>query len=604
MRRALHRSSLVSNHPDVPTLPQPLLLAPIVLQRQRMLVPATLALMIFYTVSAAPMGITLPVQVWAFDLVTIAWLTAFTALVILRRIPAYWSHAVSTAVWVGPTAALLVTQYYTHNTSYLQLITMSIATAGVMLNLRHVIAGLILVNALAIPLVLRDVQSYPAFSISVLITSGQFALMVHFLFRASLTNAETHRIAEAETARKLAFQLTELERSQTERDKLKDQLLHAQRMEAVGTLAAGIAHDMNNVLGAITSFADLLRGELTEPRARRDLEQMIVEAERGAKLTRGLLVFSRHGQYRKQVILAASVVRDACALLERTLPKSIAIHEQIEIGDARLEGDSVHIIQALINFGLNAADAMSGSGSLGVSARLQQLAADNALSLEPGRYVKISVSDTGIGMDAATKLRAFEPFFTTKPLGRGTGLGLSAVWGIAQAHHGTVDVESEPGKGATFSIHLPTTDAPLVAREAPAPSQLVSRSGRTLVVDDEPMVRRGTARILEKLGFEVTAADDGAEALRIFAERDGDFDLVVLDMRMPVMEGPECFAELRKRSQVPVLVATGYAVDTEAQALVAAGAGLIEKPFRADDLAREVTRMLGGITAGVELRKP
>jgi len=590
----------VSNHPNVPPSTQPLLLAPIVLQRQRMLVPATLALTIFYTVSAAPMGIALPAQVWAFDLVTIAWLAIFTVLVMLRRIPAYWSHAVSTAVWVGPTAALLVTQYYTHNSSYVQLITMSIATAGVMLNLRHVLAGLILVNALAIPLVLRDVQSYPAFSIAVLITSGQFALMVHFLFRASLTRAETHRIAEAETARKLAFQLTELERSQSERDKLKDQLLHAQRMEAVGTLAAGIAHDMNNVLGAITSFADLLRGEITDTRAQRDLEQMIAEAERGAKLTRGLLAFSRRGQYRKQVIVAESVVRDACALLKRTLPKSIEIREQIAIGDANLEGDPVHIIQALINFGLNAADAMNGSGSLVVSAKLQQQAAGNALSLVPGRYVQISVSDTGIGMDAATKLRAFEPFFTTKPLGRGTGLGLSTVWGIAQAHHGAVDVESEPGQGATFSIHLPTTAAPLAARAAPALSQRVSRNGHLLVVDDEPMVRKGTARILKKMGFEVTAANDGAEALRIFAERDGAFDLVVLDMRMPVMEGPECFAELRKQSQVPVLVATGYAVDTEAQALVAAGAGLIEKPFRADDLVREVTRMLGVRLPGYE----
>ena len=395
-----------------------------------------------------------------------------------------------------------------------------------------------------------------------------------------------------EAARKVTEQLVELKRSQDQRDKLQDQLLHAQRMEAVGTLAAGVAHDMNNVLGAITSLADLLRGSLTDLHVRTDLEQIIAEAERGAKLTRGLLAFSRRGQYRKQVIVVESVVRDASALLQRTLPKSIAIREAIQLGDARVEGDPVHLVQALINFGLNAADAMTDGGGLVLSTAIQQHAAGNALLLPPGRYVRISCTDTGTGMDAATKLRVFEPFFTTKPLGRGTGLGLSTVWGIAQAHHGTVAVESELGEGTTFSIYLPTTDAPIAPRAAPALSQAIARNGRILVVDDEPMVRKGTIRILEKMGFEVTAACDGAEALRVFLESREAFDLVVLDMRMPVMGGPECFDELRKHSEIPILIATGYAVDTEAQALVATGAGLIEKPFRAAELAREVTRLL------------
>jgi len=163
-------------------------------------------------------------------------------------------------------------------------------------------------------------------------------MLVHFLIRGTMIRAELHRLAEAETASKLAEQLAEVERSHAERDKLKDQLLHAQRMEAVGTLAAGIAHDMNNVLGAITSFADLLRGELADPNARGELEQIIREAERGAKLSRGLLAFSRKGQYRKQVIFARSLVRDAVALLERTLPKAIAIREEVDLGDARVEG--------------------------------------------------------------------------------------------------------------------------------------------------------------------------------------------------------------------------------------------------------------------------
>jgi CheY-like chemotaxis protein len=279
-------------------------------------------------------------------------------------------------------------------------------------------------------------------------------------------------------------------------------------------------------------------------------------------------------------------------LLERTLPRSIAIHDRLDVAGVRVEGDPVHLTQALINFGLNAADAMNGNGTLVLAAAVLDLATDNPHALPAGPYVRISVTDTGIGMTAATCLRVFEPFFTTKPLGRGTGLGLSTVWGIAQGHKGAVAVESEPGRGTTFSLYLPTTDAPLAPTVERAASQPVVRAGTMLVVDDEPAVRDGTRRILGKLGFDVVVAGDGAEALRIFDQHDGAFDLVVLDMGMPVMGGPECFAALRRKSQVPILLATGYAVDAEARALVAAGARIIEKPFRSEELVREVTRML------------
>jgi CheY-like chemotaxis protein len=346
------------------------------------------------------------------------------------------------------------------------------------------------------------------------------------------------------------------------------------------------------VLAAITSFAGLVRDELRDPRARGELEQIITEAERGASLTRGLLAFSRRGQYRRHVVSIDSVIRDVLPLLERTLPKTITVRDALDVADLRVDGDPVHLTQALLNFGLNAADAMNGTGTLVLAAVAVDLAASNPLSLAPGRYARISVTDTGVGMDAATRQRVFEPFFTTKPIGRGTGLGLSTVWGIARAHDGGVDVESEPGKGATFSLYLPVTRRPLTAPIPRAPSQPIAHSGTMLVVDDEPAVRKGTKRILEKMGFDVVAAPDGAEALRVFRERGGAFDLIVLDMGMPVMSGPECFAALRQQSRVPILIATGYAVDAEAQALVAAGAGLIEKPFRSEDLAREVTRML------------
>lgn len=558
----------------------------------RLLVPAALIATIFFTVTARPMGIAPPPAVYAVDCGAIAVLLVASIAALLRRIPVRWGESVATLGWWCPSAALIVTQLYTHEPAYLLLLILMTATAGVVANTRHVVVTLLLINLVEIPLILRDSGANAAFAVSALITAALFAQLFHWVMLRALRRTETHRRAESDLARELARQLTELERSQAERDRLADQLLHAQRMEAVGTLAAGIAHDMNNVLGAITSFADLLSTELHEPRVQGELEQIIAEAERGAALTRGLLAFSRRGQYRKQVVAIETVIRDSLPLLERTLPKSIAIRDRLDVAGVRVEGDPVHLTQALINFGLNAADAMSGTGTLALAASVDVLTAENPHALPAGRYVRISVTDTGIGMDAATRRRVFEPFFTTKPLGRGTGLGLSTVWGIAHAHGGAVHVESELGKGATFSLVLPTTDAAVTFKPPRAASQPILRSGTMLVVDDEPAVRTGTQRILSRLGFNVVVAGNGAEALKAFDERNGAFDLVVLDMGMPVMGGPECFAELRRKSRVPILLATGYAVDAEAQALVAAGAGIIEKPFRSEDLIREVTQML------------
>jgi two-component system cell cycle sensor histidine kinase/response regulator CckA len=557
----------------------------------RVMLPAALVATAYYTLTAKPMGIALPAPVYIVDAVALAILIAASVVAYRCRVPAGWADVVGAIGWWCPSLAIVVTLYYTHDPLYVLLLINLTASAGVIASTRLVSGTLLAINLIGIPLIIRS-GANPPFAISALVSATMFGKLYHSVMRRALMRAERHRLAEADTARQLAGRLAELEASQAERDRLANQLLHAQRMEAVGTLAAGIAHDMNNVLGAITSFADLLRDEATDRRVRGELAQIIAEAERGAALTRGLLAFSRRGQYRKQVIAIEAVIRDVLPLLERTLPKSIAIHDRLDVAGVRVEGDPVHLTQAVVNFGLNAADAMNGTGTLVLAADVQDLAADNPRALPTGAYVRISVTDTGIGMDAATRLRVFEPFFTTKPLGRGTGLGLSTVWGIAQAHNGAVDVETAPGRGATFSLYLPTTDAPLAVTVKRAASQPVARSGTMLVVDDEPAVRNGTRRILSKLGFDVVVAGDGDEALQIFDQHDGAFDLVVLDMGMPVMGGPECFAALRRKSQVPILVATGYAVDAEAQALVAAGAGIIEKPFRSEDLVREVTQML------------
>jgi two-component system cell cycle sensor histidine kinase/response regulator CckA len=265
-------------------------------------------------------------------------------------------------------------------------------------------------------------------------------------------------------------------------------------------------------------------------------------------------------------------------LLQRTLPKTIAIRQQLAVDDACVDADPLHIQQALINLGLNAADAMAGSGTLEITAEIV------------GARLKLRVTDTGKGMDAPTRLRVFEPFFTTKAPGHGTGLGLSIVWGIVHAHGGTIEVASEVGRGSSFTIHLPVTTRRQAPRASRMGSQPLAAGHTVLVVDDEPAVRKSTTRILERMGLTVITAGDGAEALQVFSDR---VDVVILDMRMPVMGGAECFRALREKSSVPVLIATGYAVEKDAQSLVAAGAGLLEKPFTSEALGREIERLLG-----------
>jgi two-component system cell cycle sensor histidine kinase/response regulator CckA len=473
----------------------------------------------------------------------------------------------------------------------------------VMLSSRWLAISFLVFDAAWLPIAIHLGGDDVVFRTLTLASAQMFAFVIHRLKVQSLVQAEQHRL-EAEA------RLAELSRSEAARGELSDQLVHSQRLEAIGTLAAGLAHDMNNVLAAIMGLAgnlaeDIERSGFTGPRstaessddraAAADLAQIVREAERGAELTRGLLTFSRRGQYRKEVLSIGEILDDVVAILGRTLPKAIEIEKQVRHADACVEGDPTQFQQALLNLGINAADAMNGKGHLLMRAETVEMHEPTAglLRLAPGNYARLTVVDTGSGMDEKTRARVFEPFFTTKPMGKGTGLGLALVWGVAAKALGTVTVDSELAKGTTFSIYLPLTAqrSQRMPTANPAP-RVIRKRGTVLVVDDEPAVRRATTRMLERLGLRTLAAADGEQALALYDQHADEIGLVVLDMGMPGMTGSDVFRELRARSKVNVLIATGYAVEEEVQSLVSDGARILEKPFKLDALSLEVERAL------------
>jgi len=498
-----------------------------------------------------------------------------------RSIAPRWGHALCSVMWCAPVISTLFGAWMRPEPLYSVLIPLEMVGAAVLLDTRWVIGLMLGILVFWIPLSLRASGHDAALALMTALTAQAFALVMQIVMRRAL-------LLHTTTAHELKIQLAE-------RLRLEDRLLHAQRMEAVGTLAAGLAHDMNNVLGSITSFASLASEEVTSPSVLADLEQITAQSMRGAELTRGLLAFSRHGKYRKQALRIADVVQDVMPMLERTLSRSIAIQQRLNDGTECIEGDPVQLGQVLINLCINAAHAMNNQGTMVIATDVVPLegGAASALSLAPERYARFQVTDTGIGMDEATRRRVFEPFFTTKPAGQGTGLGLSTVWGIVQSHHGAVAVDSTPGVGSTFTVHLPLTARTAPTRSArPVKTMKLQRTGLVLIADDEPAVRAGTARIVERMGLSAIQACNGDEALALYLEQGTSIDLVILDMVMPVMGGAECFRKLRQGSQVPVLIATGYAVDADVQEMVAGGAALIEKPFPSSDLVAQVGKLL------------
>jgi PAS domain S-box-containing protein len=390
----------------------------------------------------------------------------------------------------------------------------------------------------------------------------------------------------------------ERKRAEEEKENLEEQLRHTQKMEAIGTLAGGIAHDFNNLLQGILGYADLLKMRSTDGDMINRAADVIERAgTRAAELTRQLLGFARKGKLRDMPVDFHRIIGETVAILARTIDKRITMIQTLNAEPCVVKGDPGQLQQVVMNLAVNARDVIQGGGELTFETSVvdhkdgcRELPGD----LLPGKYLLLSVTDTGAGMTPNVLERIFEPFFTTKPQGEGTGMGLAMVYGIVKNHGGAVKARSGQGKGTTFDIYLPIAEKAARITDTQKLKLVQRGSGHILVVDDEETVREVVTEILESLGYDVTCASDGREAVERYREKASEIDLVLLDMTMPVMDGPECFEELKKINPgVKVVVATGHALDGATQETIDAGAlRSIHKPFIMADLAATVAKAL------------
>ncbi len=401
-------------------------------------------------------------------------------------------------------------------------------------------------------------------------------------------------------------------RSQAERQDLERQLQQAQRLESLGQLAGGVAHDFNNLLGAILNYASFVSKELGRIDDDRclavldDVAQIRRSAERGAELTHQLLAFGRREVVRPELIDIGAVIRDVEGLLSRSLGEHIQLEISLPPAPVVVLADRGQLEQVLVNVAVNARDAMENGGTLSIDAAIIDVdagVASNVVNLEPGRYVRIEMADTGIGMPPEVAERAFEPFFTTKPKGSGTGLGLATVYGIIRQADGVVQVVSEPDRGTTIIVHLPTQEAKSTDSTSPighdpggqVDVDLPHGSGETvLVVEDEEGMLDVTSRILSEAGYQVLAAADGAEAVKLARDHRGPIHVLVTDVIMPGMLGPEVVERTQAlRPDVRVLFMSGYAPALlTKRGTLDPGITLVEKPFTEAQLLRRVWEVL------------
>ncbi|MBC8431368.1 MAG: PAS domain S-box protein [Desulfobacterales bacterium] len=395
--------------------------------------------------------------------------------------------------------------------------------------------------------------------------------------------------------RGIARDVTERKLAEKLRKELETQLLQAHKMKSVGTLAGGIAHDFNNLLMGIQGHASLMLmdKDSTSP----DFENLkgIEEyVQNAAALTKQLLGFVRGGKYEVKPTDLNDLVKRQNRMFGRTR-KEITISGKYEQNLWAIEVDQRQIEQVLLNLYVNAWQSMPGGGNIYI--QTENVSLDEhytkLFEMKPGKYVKLSVTDNGVGMDKATQQRIFDPFYTTKTMGRGTGLGLASVYGIVKNHGGFINVYSEKGRGTTFTIHLPVTEKEIIAKKE-IEKDILKGSETVLLVDDEEMIIDVGKRLLEKLGYKVLIAGSGNEALEIYNKNRDKIDMVILDMIMPKMDGGETYDMLKKiNPKIKVLLSSGYSINGQATEILARGCdGFIQKPFNIRELSEKLREIL------------
>jgi signal transduction histidine kinase/CheY-like chemotaxis protein len=385
----------------------------------------------------------------------------------------------------------------------------------------------------------------------------------------------------------------------TEQKRTEEHLLRAERMESIGTLAGGIAHDLNNILSPIIMSVEMLRLKQPDAETGRWLSLIGENAERGADLIKQVLTFARGLEGERIPVQVKHIVKDLVGVLHETLPKSISLKHDIPASPWLISADPTQIHQVLMNVCLNARDAMQEGGSLRIG--VENILIDNAYArmnpeAHPGGYVQMTIADTGTGMSADTIKRIFDPFFTSKALGHGTGLGLSTALTIVKSHGGFINVYSEPGRGTRFSINLPVMEDQVETAAAETVSEYPRGNGElVLLVDDEANIIQITGATLEMFGYRTISGASGTEGLTAFKERRDEIDVIITDMSMPEMDGPAMITAIREIDpDVKIIGMSGLTDPAQTAALQKLSVtSFVTKPFTAEKLLMAISQAIG-----------
>lgn len=384
----------------------------------------------------------------------------------------------------------------------------------------------------------------------------------------------------------------------TDQRELEEQLLQSQKMDAIGQLAGGIAHDFNNQLTGILGYAEMLKPRLSDQKQLQYLYEIIESGKRSTDLIKQLLAFSRKGQFKLIPVDIHRTISEVVSLLQCSLDKRIQINLKLNAALPITKGDPSQLHNAILNLAINARDAMPHGGEIAFETSSIHLDEESCkqrhYTIAPGKYLKISVTDTGIGIDKETLKHIFEPFFTTKPIGRGTGMGLPAVYGTVKKLRGAIDVTSELGHGTTFSLLLPLSNEAVPTEGASYHIAQSTTPRHILIAEDEDHIRRLVSEFLEGLNYKVTLCKNGKEAVKIYRDLWPVIDVVILDIIMPEMSGSDTFLALRNiNPRVKVLMFSGYSMEEEVQKIIKEGnLEFLQKPFAMEDLAGKVKGLL------------